>query len=63
MNCPSCKERTELKDKLYFCRKCGAYEQKERIWMKAGRIVAAPDLEAESLAKAKKNYPSGDWKE
>ena len=63
MKCPSCKERTELKEDLNFCRKCGAYEMKSRIWMKAGRIVSAPELEKQSLENAKRNNPSGDWKE
>ena len=63
MICPSCKERTSLVKDLYECKKCGAYEMKKGIWMKAGRIIAADDLVKESLEKAKKNYPSGDWKE
>jgi len=63
MKCPSCNERTELKEDLYFCRKCGAYENKDRNWMKAGRIISAPELEKASLERAKKNSPTGDWKE
>jgi len=63
MNCPSCKERTELEMKLYICHKCGAYEMKEGIWMHNGRIISAKDLVQESLDNAKINTPSGDWKE
>jgi len=31
--------------------------------MKAGRIISAPELEKTSLERAKKNSPTGDWKE
>jgi len=63
MICPSCKERTGLENDLYICHKCGAYEMKKGIWMHNGRVISAPDLVKDSLDNAKKNYPSGDWKE
>ncbi len=48
---------------LYICHKCGAYEQQKGIWMHNGRIIAAEELVKKSLDNAKKNYPSGDFKE
>jgi hypothetical protein len=55
-----------LKKNLYFCRKCGAEEQKNTtgkgsMWIRAGRVIAAPEAVKESLERAKENHPSGEW--
>jgi len=52
MRCPSCKQRCPMEDELYICHKCGAYEQKEGIWMRNGRVISAVDLVKESLENA-----------
>jgi len=67
MNCPGCNSRCDLKDKLYFCRKCGAEEHRDSViggfWMRAGKVLEAKELQAKSLKEAKEAYPSGDFKE
>jgi len=67
MNCPGCNGRCELKEDLYFCRKCGA-EEKDltgfgHVWMRAGKVIEAKELVEKSLKQAKKAYPTGEFKE
>lgn len=66
MNCPGCNARCDLEKNFYFCRACGAEERLNttgigHMWIKAGKVIAIPEANEESLKRAKEAYPTGEW--
>ncbi len=66
MNCPGCNNRCDLDGKYYKCRSCGAFETKNitgegTMWIRSGRVIAAPEAVKESLDQAKSAWPDGKF--